>query len=314
MEFNDFCNEIRDNIGEYLLGYDFDNIQIQEVTHNNNTTHTGLLISRSEVNVAPTIYMEQYYKQYQDTGDMDAVIKEIADVYKGSLESTNDMPVEIFNQKEQYFSNCYLKVVNYEKNKDMLQNVPYKKYMDLAVTIRMLVRVDETGMASAIVTHDHTARLGINEKDLYAAALKNTEFLFPVRIDKLEDVIRNLDSFGLAQEELPDTGIYVLSNLPRIAGATSILYASDQMTELAEEHGCGFYIVPSSTHEVLLCPDNDEMNPEMLQRTAMEVNEYVVSDTEFLSNSIYHFDKDRQEIKMELPDPQIDDRQNQREL
>lgn len=157
-----------------------------------------------------------------------------------------------------------------------------------------------------------SARLGINEKDLYAAALKNTEFLFPVRIDKLEDVIRNLDSFGLAQEELPDTGIYVLSNLPRIAGATSILYAQDQITELAEEHGCGFYIVPSSTREVLLCPDNDEMDPEMLQRTAMEVNEYVVSDTEFLSNSIYHFDKDRQEIKMELPDPQIDDRQNQR--
>lgn len=99
MEFNDFCNEIRDNIGEYLLGYDFDNIQLQEVTHNNNTTHTGLLISRSEVNVAPTIYMEQYYKQYQDTGDMDAVIKEIAETYKASLESTNDLQTEIFNQK-----------------------------------------------------------------------------------------------------------------------------------------------------------------------------------------------------------------------
>lgn len=312
MEFNEFCNEIRDNIGEYLLGYDFDNIQLQEVTHNNNTPHTGLVISREDVNIAPTIYMEQYYRQYQDTGDLDAVIKEIADVYKGSLESTNDMPVEIFNQKEQYFSNCYLKVVNYEKNKEMLKDVPYKKFMDLAVTIRMLVRVDETGMASAIVTHDHTSRLGINEKDLYAATLKNTEFLFPVRINKLEDVIRDLDSNGLVQEELPDTGIYVLSNLPRIAGATSILYAQDQITELAEEHGCGFYIVPSSTREVLLCPDNDEMDPEMLQRTAMEVNEYVVSDTEFLSNSIYHFDKDRQEIKMELPDPQIDDRQNQR--
>ena len=123
MEFNDFCNEIRDNIGEYLLGYDFDNIQLQEVTHNNNTTHTGLLISRSEVNVAPTIYMEQYYKQYQDTGDMDAVIKEIAETYKASLESTNDLQTEIFNQKEQYFSNCYLKVVNYEKNKEMLKDI-----------------------------------------------------------------------------------------------------------------------------------------------------------------------------------------------
>lgn len=29
MEFNDFCNELLDNIGEYLLGYDFDNIQLQ---------------------------------------------------------------------------------------------------------------------------------------------------------------------------------------------------------------------------------------------------------------------------------------------
>lgn len=99
------------------MGYDFDNIQLQEVTHNNNTTHMGLLISRSEVNVAPTIYMEQYYKQYQDTGDMDAVIKEIAETYKASLESTNDLRTEIFNQKEQYFSNCYLKVVNYEKTR-----------------------------------------------------------------------------------------------------------------------------------------------------------------------------------------------------
>ena len=141
---------------------------------------------------------------------MDAVIKEIAETYKASLESTNDLRTEIFNQKEQYFSNCFLFVVYYEKN------------MDLAVTILMLVLVDETGIASAIVTHDHTARLGINEKELYAAALKNTEFLFPVRINKLEDVIRSLDSNGLVQEELPDTGHYVLSNLPRIAVATTI--------------------------------------------------------------------------------------------
>lgn len=90
------------------------------------------------------------------------------------------------------------------------------------------------------------------------------------------------------------------------------MYAQDQIAKLAEGLECGFYIVPSSTNEVLLCPDNDEMDPGMLQRTAMEVNEFVVSDTEFLSNSIYHFDKDSQEIKMELPDPQIDDRQNQR--
>ena len=121
-----------------------------------------------------------------------------------------------------------------------------------------------------------------------------------------------MDSNGLVQEELPDTGIYVLSSLPRIAGATTILYALDLVSQLAGELDCGFYIVPSSTIEVLLCPDNVDMDPEMLQRTAMEVNKFVVSDTEFLSNSIYHIDKDSREIKMELPDPQIDDRQNQR--
>ena len=311
MEFNDFCNEIRDNIGEYLLGYDFDNIKMKEVRHNNNTPHMGLVISREDVKIAPTIYMEQYYKQYQDTGDLDAVMRQIADVYKSSIENANDIPTEIFSHKEQYFGNCYLKVVNYERNKNMLQDVPYKKFMDMAVTIRMLVRMDNAGMASAIVTHDQTASLGINEKELYAAALANTEKLFPVHIEKLNRVIEQLDP-ETELMNVPDPDIYMLSNSQCINGATSILYATEQIAQLSEQTGCSYYIIPSSIHEVLLCPADGEINPEYLQRTAMEVNEFVVSEHEFLSNSIYKYDKDNNEIKMELPDPQIDDRQNQR--
>lgn len=307
MEFNEFCNEVQDNIGEYLLGYDFDNIHLQAVTHNNNTPHTGLVISREDVNIAPTIYMEQYYRQYKDTGDLDAVMREIADVYKSSIENTNDIPTEIFSHKEQYFKNCYLKVVNYERNKDMLQDVPFKKFMDMAVTIRMLVRMDNAGMASAIVTHDQTASLGINEKELYAAALANTEKLFPVHIEKLNKVIERLDP-GTELMNVPDPDIYVLSNPQCINGATSILYATEQIEQLAEQTGCNYYIIPSSIHEVLLCPADGEIDPECLQRTAMEINKFVVSKLEFLSNSIYKYDKDSKEIRMELPDPAIEDR------
>ena len=68
----------------------------------------------------------------------------------------------------------------------------------------------------------------------------------------------------------------------------------------------------TTRHELFHCGENHHKDPEMLQRTAMEVNKFVVSDTEFLSNSIYHIDKDSREIKMELPDPQSDDPQNQR--
>lgn len=307
MEFNEFCNEIRNNIGEYLLGYDFDQIEMKEVTHNNNTSHMGLVIIREDVNIAPTIYMEQYYRQYQDTGDMDAVMRQIADTYKKSIENTNDIPTEIFNHKEQYFENCYLKVVNYERNKDMLQDVPYKKFMDMAVTIRMLVRMDNIGMASTVVTHDHTANLGINEKELYAAALANTEKLFPAHIEKLNKVIERLDP-GTELMNVPDPDIYILTNQQFTNGATSILYAKEQIAQLAEETGCNYYIIPSSMNEVLLCPDDGSVEPDMLQRTAMEVNEFVVRDHEFLSNSIYKYDKDSKEIKMELPDPAIENR------
>lgn len=310
MEFNEFCKEIRDNIGEYLLGYDFEDIQLQEISNDNNDNYMGLVISRANSNISPILHLEGYYRQYEITGNMNSIMKQIATEYGESSRKTDSIPRDIFDQKDMYFKNCFVRVINYDRNKEMLQEVPYKKYMDLAVTIRMIVFENEHGIGSIPVTHDKTAQLGINEKELYNAALENTEKFFPVQIQKLEDVIRMYDS----SSDLPGTGIYVLTNMQMIGGASSILYAQNQITELAEEHGCGFYIVPSSTHEVLLCPDNEEMDSEMLQRTAVEVNEFVVSDIDFLSNSIYHFDKDSMEIKMELPDPQIDDRQNQRGL
>lgn len=40
-------------------------VTVQKVVKNNNTTLTGLVILKPNVNIAPTIYLESFYERYK---------------------------------------------------------------------------------------------------------------------------------------------------------------------------------------------------------------------------------------------------------
>ena len=50
--------------------------------------------------------------------------------------------------------------------------------------------------------------------------------------------------------------------------------------------------MPSSIHEVILVPDRDGYDPQILCSMVREVNESVVSEDEVLSDSVYYYDCD----------------------
>ena len=49
---------------------------------------------------------------------------------------------------------------------------------------------------------------------------------------------------------------------------------------------------PSSVHEVLIVPDNGEMEPKMLGEMVREVNKNEVERQEVLSDRVYSYDKE----------------------
>ena len=81
MSFDEFTQEIVANIKDHLpVSFSNAEIQLSEVTKNNDVTLTGITIRDLDSNISPTIYLNQYYKKYMDGADMEYILSEIADV------------------------------------------------------------------------------------------------------------------------------------------------------------------------------------------------------------------------------------------
>ena len=63
MELKEFVLKVR-NAAANRLGADYQ-VRIQEVQKNNNTVLQGLMISSPKYNVAPTIYLNTFWEEYE---------------------------------------------------------------------------------------------------------------------------------------------------------------------------------------------------------------------------------------------------------
>lgn len=121
--------------------------------------------------------------------------------------------------------------------------------------------------------------------------------LFPPQIKRLDSILLAYLERGLGKgivpqdirEVLEQNPMYILQNEQRINGATVMAYEG-LLTRIYEKLGGGFYIIPSSIHELLLMPDTKRINEEMVRKTIFQINREHVEPEERLSDSLYHYD------------------------
>lgn len=77
--FEEFIEEIRNNILDYLPEeYEDADVDIREVYKNNNVALTGLMVHpENGNNISPTIYLDDYYKKYQNGTNMNGVLEDM---------------------------------------------------------------------------------------------------------------------------------------------------------------------------------------------------------------------------------------------
>ena len=202
-----------------------------------------------------------------------------------------------------------IRIVNYEKNEEQLNRCPHKRYLDLAITFRILAAKDALGLASSMVFDKEFEQWGITLDELYHLALFNTMREFPWQMDSLVRVVS--ECFGerlpeqLRKEFMEDVrtldqienrvNMYVLTNDAGLNGATSILY-DNVIKNFAKVQDCNIFILPSSVHEVMLVPENAETEPQFLMDLVSEANQSAVGYIDLLSDNIYYYDRDMDEI------------------
>lgn len=271
-------------------------VTVHEVRKNNGVTLTGLTVVKRDCNISPTLYLEPYYTEYKAGTTMANICREIMDTYeKNSVKCDFDITlVTDFNKVK---DNVCFKVINAEKNKGLLATTPHKLLLDLAVVFYIEVMQDKTGNGTILV-QNHFVDMwdGVDTDTLYKLALANTQRKYRGRICSMFTVMQEIldeeyatEFFDMVCED--SVPMYVATNVQKLFGATVVLY-DGLLRTFAEQIGGDFFILPSSTHEVLFIPATDDMDATFLKQMVHEVNATEVSEQEFLSNNVYRYSID----------------------
>ena len=215
---------------------------VQRVKRNNQISMMGLSIGETKNYLVPVLYLEIFYRNYLRG-------QELSDTMKISPEFIEDIQVgfiwmRISFRYEHIKKNLFYRVVNYEKNKEMLKYTPYERFLDLAVTYRWAAYRNHDGMASALVRNKELLLWGVTKEQMMKDAKENTEKIFPPVMRKIQSVI----PVKITDMEIP---LFVLSNGDYMNGASVMLY-KDPLRDFANYMGHDLYILPSSIHEVIL--------------------------------------------------------------
>ena len=265
-------------------------VDVLNVVKNNGLHLTGITIRNRESNMSPTIYLDGYFADYKDGRTIENICKEIVQVYEKN-KVQKDFSLEQVTDFKNVKDRICFKLVNREKNAELLADAPYVEYQDLAVVFYILVSKDKNGITSITVRNSLMNMWGMDADILYYLAKKNTQRLFRGRVLSMMEVMAEI--IGDSADAFEDSAfpMYVATNIFKMNGACILLY-DGVLKKFAEKIGGDFYILPSSVHEVIFVPANGDMNTRYLIQMVKEVNATEVAPDEVLSDNIYKYHAD----------------------
>lgn len=290
MTFQEFQDYIEEHI---LCGWKEDaDVEIRETKKNNGITYQGLYIRASEEVIAPCLYLEEFYKDYQHGEDMDKIIEKIRYEYEGAMERAAFYELDA-TQYERIRDRIVFRLVNYERNRELLNNCPYILMHDLALTFRWIAHTDCIGISSALITYQQLQVWNVSVDEMILVARENTKRLFPPRIVNMDTL---LDEMGKGTLNLGgQRTIFVMTNEQQVNGATVLVYEG-VLKRFAEQIGEDLYVIPSSIHELILVPVSEFSDPEGLFTMVKEANQSITSPVDILSDSVYYYNRKKDRL------------------
>lgn len=275
------------------------------VVKNNGMEKTGMILESDEYNIAPAIYLEEFFEQYQKGMSIDRIVNEILEFYE-KVKVEEDYDVSQLSLYENVKKKITFKLVNTEKNQQMLKEVPHIPLLDLSIVFYILVDVDEKGSATIQIRNEHIENWNVNVEQLYKDAKLNVKCLIPARLMCMQHVIEKLCDISKGEEKdllkakFPPENkefMYILTNSIHQFGAAVLAYPN--ILEMASRIiGEDFYLLPSSIHEVILIPKSKSPDLKDLNEMINEVNETQVQEEEVLSDHAYYYEKNTHTLMM----------------
>lgn len=313
MDYIQFKNELL-HFFKKKLGEDA-NIEVRQILKNNAVYLDGLSILMPGENLSPTIYLKPYFELYTQELTFMETVERIEQAYISNRKESH-IDVEFFRDFEQVKSRLAFKLINYEKNRELLQLVPHRIFLDFAIIYYCIVMDDSIGSATITVYNSHIEVWGVDEQAVYEAAKLNTPKLLPCILMEMTEIIQEAaDETDIPNKEVvfgeqsvetclldnKNTGSYprmfVLTNKSRTFGAVTMLYPNI-LRCFADKVKSDLYILPSSIHEIIIIAKCELGRVISLADMVREVNDEQVQEEEILSYNVYEYYREKNLLMM----------------
>lgn len=285
MDYLEFVENMKQTMEELLPEHE---IGIRKVLKNNGVRLTGITIATKDTQAVPTIYLESFYEDHKNGSPVGEIAERIRDIY---LENTREESIRVDFLSEGYEKirpKLFLKAINRERNEELLREAVHEDFLDLALVPYILIDSSDQGYASAVVNNQLPEMWNVSSDTLLSDAAKNMEETFPYEIVPILTLLSSMmkDTIPKEMQELPDLPMYVL--MPRHRNFGAALMAFDSvMEEVGRLFASDFYVLPSSVHELIVVPCDDQRKIGELNEMVKSVNETTVSREEVLSDHAY---------------------------
>lgn len=289
MNYQQFIEEVERRVKEKIKGNETITVYIHTAVKNNGKERKGITVSEKGIHISPTIYLEEYFQQFQEGKPIEKIVEKILQLYE-EVKCSHPCEESLLQNYEELKGKFACKLIHRGKNEKLLNDIPYVPWMDLAIVVFGLLEVSPYGTATVLVRKEHLEIWGLTEAQLFDEAKKNTPILLPYQFCPMRKLLREICPYAVDEGEEEEESLYVLSNKLRSFGAASMLYEGI-LEKVGQKLGENYYILPSSIHEVIVVPESKSPVKQDLEEMVREINETQVEEEEVLSDRVYYFSR-----------------------
>lgn len=244
-----------------------------------------------------SVHVEELYVAYQNGIRLNTIVDYIcSDVLHAKSIYVYDKTKELMDY-DTAKSRLFVRLINYDRNADILRDVVHKTLGDIVFTVYAIVDENEFGIVSTKVLKSMVKKWDKNEDDIFNEAIKNTYYLTPPRIYKWEGVLCDESYAGesfMNDEDICDLDKSfsgnILSTTRKTNGAVAVFLpgVAERIAELLDSD---FYMVFTSIHEVMINSTGSGVDPKDLKLVLQDTLRKVTPSSDYLTEKIYKYNR-----------------------
>lgn len=163
-------------------------ITTEKINKNNGVVMEGLVLKSENARVASIFYMEDYFSYWERGVPLEQLVRKVMWQFE-HCKPQMDVEADFFQNYQEIKENICFKLINYERNRELLKKVPHKRILDLAMVFYYRIQKDETMQATILVEYAHLNAWKITQEELIENAKRYTYLKLPAEFINMKGLL-----------------------------------------------------------------------------------------------------------------------------